>query len=108
MHRVRTRPGQIADRLIDGVRHVDGRQLAGPMEPSELHRVAPIGLLPRALRLRCLRGRHYDAVDLQLLESPAAHKAGRAGLVDHVQNDPSPPSLRRTRSSAVRSLSICP
>ena len=83
---VGTSAGEVADRFVDLVGHVDARQFPGPMQPGQLQRVAPVGLLPAALGLRRLRRRHDDAVDPQLLQSPIQHEPGRTRLVGHVQH----------------------
>ena len=57
-----------------------------PMQSRQLQRVAPVGLLPTALGLWRLRRRDDDAVDPQLPQPPIQHKAGRPGLVGHVQH----------------------
>jgi hypothetical protein len=40
------RPDEIAHRLVNRVRHPHPRQLAGPMQPRQRHRIAPVGLDP--------------------------------------------------------------
>lgn len=102
------RAREIANRLIHRVRHVDALQFTRPVQPREHQRVAAIGLLVLALRLRRARGRHHDAADPELLQPSVHHVAGRPRFVDHVQAHALAPSLRNSFSSVPSSLAIVP
>ena len=90
---VGTGPGEVADRFVERVGHVDRLEFASPMEPGQLLGVAPVGLLAPALFLRRLGRGDHDAVDRALFEPAVDHKAGRPGFVDKVQPDLFAPEL---------------
>jgi hypothetical protein len=62
MHRIQTRPHQIAHRLVPSVRNPHRRQLAGSVQPRQAGGIPPIGLDPIARPLRDQRRRHHDAL----------------------------------------------
>jgi hypothetical protein len=63
--RCRARPGQVAYRLVDGIRHPDCRQLAGAKQARQRHRVTPVCLDPLADLSRDQRRRDSRAVVTQ-------------------------------------------
>jgi hypothetical protein len=67
---------------------VDGAQLAGPVQPRQLARVAPVGLDPLAATDRDQGWGNNCAVDLELREPPREHEAGRPRLVADAQFGP--------------------
>jgi hypothetical protein len=84
-HRVEPGAGQVSDGLVGLVGDMDGGQLAGTVQASQLHGVAAIGLLVRTRWLGNLRGGDDDAVDPALLHPAVQDEAGRAGFIGHVQ-----------------------
>jgi hypothetical protein len=82
------RASEIADRFVLGLGHVDGRELAGAVEPRERFGVAPIGLdaIPRAAGN--LRRADDGAGESLLAQETIDLEAAGAGLVD----EPAAPS----------------
>ena len=78
-------PGSIAHRLVAGLGDVHRAQLAGPVQPRQLARVAPIGLDPLSHAARDERGRHDRAVDPQLRATPREHETRRPRLIADAQ-----------------------
>src|ERR1700731_323822 len=82
------RPDEIAHRLVNRVRHPHPSQLAGPMQPRQRHRIAPVGLDPLSWPLRDQRR--------------SDHQAGVPASPDR------PASLRISRSTVPGELDISP
>src|SRR5512144_3076477 len=61
------RPAEVTNRLVDGIRHPDRRQLAGAKQPRKRHCVTPVGLDPLAGLAWDQRGRDNRAVMTQSL-----------------------------------------
>ena len=78
-------PDQIAHRLVDRVRHPYPGQLAGPMQPRQRHRIAPVGLDPLARPLRDQRRSNHQAVMAESLDLPIQPVPGRPRLVAEMQ-----------------------
>jgi hypothetical protein len=55
------RPRQLADGLVADVGLPHGRQLTGPQEARQAHRITPIGLYPVAGLIRGQRWRNHKA-----------------------------------------------
>lgn len=77
LHRVGAGAAEVAHGFIAGVGHMHRRQLAGPVQPRQLQRVAPVGLDPVPAPARDQRRGHDGAVDLQLREPPCDDETRR-------------------------------
>src|SRR5215207_1672709 len=84
-HRGVPRPHQFADRLMARIRHPDGGQLAGAVEPGQGQRIPTVGLHALAGALRDQRGRD-DGTLMPESRDLALHAiAGRTRLVAEQQ-----------------------
>ena len=79
-------PDQIADSLVDHVRHPDPGQLARPMQPRQRDRVPPVGLDPLARPLRDQRRRNHHAVVAKIPNLPTQPVTRRPGLEADMQS----------------------
>ena len=75
------RPAEIADRFIVDGRHVYARQIAGPEQPRQVDRVAPVGLDLVAGLLRNQRRRHDLAREALAGQIAVEDVPAGAGLV---------------------------
>ena len=76
---------QVAHRFMRRVRHPYPGQLAGPMQPRQRHRIAPVGLDPLARPLRDQRRRHHHAGMAESLDLAIQPVPGRPRLVAEMQ-----------------------
>ena len=72
-------PHKVAHRLMSRVRRPNSRQLAGPMQPCQRDRVAPVGLDPLARPFRDQRRSDHHAIvaeSLNLAVKPVSRRPG--------------------------------
>ncbi|GLS35748.1 hypothetical protein GCM10010869_13370 [Mesorhizobium tianshanense] len=79
-------PNQIADSLMDDVRHPHSSQLARSMQPRQRDRVPSVRLDPLARPLRDQGRRNHHAVVTKIANLPAQPVTGRPGLEADVQS----------------------
>ena len=75
---------QVAQRLVHGVGHAHGTELARTRQARKHQRIAPIGLHAVARALGDGRGRNHLTVVAQCGEVALQHEAARARFVDHM------------------------
>src|SRR5688572_2624784 len=80
-----TGPDQIPHRFILRIGKIDGRQLSGAIEPSQLIGVATVGLDPVARFARNFGGSHDDAFMALGAEETAEGITARTGFVAKAQ-----------------------
>ena len=80
LHRRLACPHQIADRFVHHVRNPHAGQFAGPMQPRQRHRVAPVCLHPVARPLRDQRRRNHQAIVSELPDLIAKRPEGRGSF----------------------------
>ena len=85
LHRRLARPHQLAHGLMARIRHPDGGQLAGPVQPGQGQGIAPVGLDPLARALGDQRRRDHRAVMAESGDLALQAIAGRTGLVAEQQ-----------------------
>jgi hypothetical protein len=78
-------PDQVADGLMNGVRHPYPGQLARPMQPRQRDGVPPVRLDPLARPLRDQGRRDHRAIVAEVADLPAEPVACGPGLEAHVQ-----------------------
>ena len=91
--RRRASSDQIAHRFVRVVWHPDFRQLAGPVQFGQRHRIAAVGLNPITRPTRDQRRRDHDAILAQSAQQPVQAVAARTGLVTEVKPPARPPQL---------------
>jgi len=79
------RPDEIAHRLVNRVRHPHPSQLAGPMQPRQRHRIAPVGLDPLSWPLRDQRRSDHQAGVPESPDLPIQPVSGRPRFVAEMQ-----------------------
>jgi hypothetical protein len=79
------RPHQVAHRLMGGVGHPHGRQLACPVQPGERGGITAIGLHPVARAARDQRRRDHAAVLAEAAQQPMHAVPARTGFVAEVE-----------------------
>ena len=102
------RPHQIANRLVHRVRHPHRRQFAGPKQPRQRHRIAPVGLDPLAGLLRDQRWSHDSAVVTERLGPADTARTRSAPLRSRHAASVAAAQLADHRSTVAGELSISP
>ena len=72
---------QIPHRLILGFRHINARQLPGPIQAGQVVGIPPVGLDPFPRLARHFRGTDQNAVPAVRPQTAAQGKAAGSGLV---------------------------
>src|SRR6516225_7754625 len=96
VHRVAARPAQIAQRFIGGL-----SQFASAQEPSQLPRIALVGLEPVARAGGRERRRHYRAFHSELVQTPGNPKPARTRFVTGANPHIRPVAFARPREQVL-------
>src|SRR6516164_6036657 len=106
VHRVAARPAQIAQRFIGGLRNVDFSQFASAQEPSQLPRIALVGLEPVARAGGRERRRYYRAFHSELVQTPGNPKPPRTRFVTGANPDIRPVAFAQPREQLFQCMQI--